>query len=102
VIHFLLTAVFRVVSEASVGILHNLQFSIPNDVFVFSNAFFYNALKNYDTSLTTLISDVCKQIVDHQKRKSAKRPTSKMDSKQSTTSIFSDRDFDKFEKEYVF
>jgi len=43
------------------------------------------------------------QIVQqHQKRRLAKSDTSSSDTKESTTSVFSDRDFDKFEKEYVF
>lgn len=45
---------------------------------------------------------MCVQIVQHQKGKLAKFHTSKSDTKESATSLFSDRDFDRFEKEYVF
>jgi len=45
---------------------------------------------------------ICVQIVQHQKGKLAKFHTSKSDTKESATSLFSDRDFDRFEKEYVF
>ena len=42
------------------------------------------------------------QIAEHQKGKLAKSDTGKTKTQELTCSVFSDRDFDRFEKEYVF
>jgi len=52
----------------------------------------------------SLVRVVCMhvQIAEHQKGKLAKSDTGKTNTQELTCSVFSDRDFDRFEKEYVF